>query len=65
MPELLISDILIQAVPVIGVLAAALVAERARANKERERNDDLERVYRSALREAAGLSPEEAGNGAK
>ena len=55
----------VTAVPVIGVLFAWLGSERARANRERENNDSLERAYRAALREAAGMSSEESQNGAK
>ena len=65
-------SVLVASVPVVGVLLAWLFSEMKRADKqerrageERERNDDLERSYRAALREAAGMSSEESGNGAR
>lgn len=54
-----------QAVPVIGLLIAVWQMERKRANSERERNDDLERIQRATLREFAGMQSEESRNGAK
>lgn len=55
----------VAAVPVIGVLAWMLSRETDRADREREQNDELEKVIRATLRDIAGMSSEDAGNGAK
>ena len=55
----------VAAVPVIGVLVWMLGRETVRADREREQNDELEKVIRATLRDIAGMASEDAGNGAK